>query len=194
MPFPSEQALVKALLDLFTTAQDQSSGSIKTLVKITGPSGNVADVTTLGLKTDPATLLAGEDQPNNVMRTAPKDGWALTAGTVAANTQATVTKAAGAAGFKHVLTSLTAALVGGATAPAAVQLWVYVRDGAAGAGTILWAAPLALPATAGGTADTIQLSGLWIVGSAATAMTIEFSAAGGANTVEGISGTGVDIQ
>lgn len=105
----------------------------------------------------------------------------------AANTQATISKAAGAAGVRHVCTGISATFVAGATAPVAVQVTVNVRDGATGAGTIIWTGVLSLPATAGSSAFPIHLSGLNLVGTAATAMTIEFSAAGGANTVEAVA-------
>jgi hypothetical protein len=110
----------------------------------------------------------------------------------ASNTQATTSKSAGAAGVRHVCTGITVVLAGGTTAPAAAQLNVALRDGASGAGTILWQAVITLPAIAGAM-NGIALSGLHIRGTAATAMTLEFSAAGGANTFESVSMTGVDI-
>ena len=68
----------------------------------------------------------------------------------AANTQATITIAA-SAGKRVRLQSLTATLAAGASAPAAWQGWVYVRDGSA-TGTILWsgAVPDVHPALPGG--------------------------------------------
>lgn len=108
----------------------------------------------------------------------------------AANAQATASKAAGAAGVRHVCTAISATFVASTTAPAAVQVTVNVRDGATGAGTVIWTAVMSLPATGGASAAPVQLAGLNIVGSAATAMTIEFSAAGGANTVEAVSLSG----
>ena len=110
----------------------------------------------------------------------------------AANTQATATRAAGAAGVRNVCTWLTVKLVGGTTAPSAFTGTVSLIDGAAGGTTYLWRASISLPATAG--ADNgIALSGLWIPGTAATAMTLEFSAAGGANTLESVSFGGTTI-
>lgn len=104
----------------------------------------------------------------------------------AANTQATTTKAAAGAGVTNVCTGITVTLAAGSTAPSAVQLSVVLRDGASGAGTVKWAGVLSLPATAGASVG-ITRSGLWIEGTANTAMTLEFSAAGGANTVEAVS-------
>lgn len=105
----------------------------------------------------------------------------------AANTQATASKAAAGAGIRNVCTGILVTLVAGSTAPAAVQVTVNLRDGATGAGTVLWSAVMSLPATAGGSAAPIALSGLWIEGTENTAMTLEFSAAGGANTVEAVA-------
>ncbi len=112
----------------------------------------------------------------------------------AANTQASASKAAGGAGVRHVCESICATFAAGATAPAAVQVTVNLRDGASGAGTVLWSAVMALPATAGATATPIIISDLNIVGSPNTAMTLEFSAAGGLNTFEAVSMAGYDIS
>lgn len=110
----------------------------------------------------------------------------------AANTQATKTNAAAGVGVRNVCTSITAVVVATATAPTAIQLNVSLIDGATGGTTFLWRAVLSLPATAGETRG-IALSNLWIPGTANTAMTLEFSAAGGANTVESVSMTGLTI-
>lgn len=112
--------------------------------------------------------------------------WAIVH-TPAVNTAATISKAAGAAGLKHVCNAISATFVAGTSAPTAVVVSVALRDGATGAGTILWQANMALPATAGATANPILLTDLCIQGTAATAMTLEFSAAGGANTFENVS-------
>lgn len=106
--------------------------------------------------------------------------------TPAANTQATKSHTAGAAGVRHVCTYLTATLCAGTTAPSAAQVKCRLRDGATGAGTILWDATMTIQATAG-VMNTITLGGLNIVGTAATAMTLEFDGAAGANTFESVS-------
>lgn len=106
--------------------------------------------------------------------------------TPAANTQATKSHTAGAAGVRHVCTYLTATLCAGTSAPTAAQVKVRLRDGATGAGTILWDATMTIQATAG-VMNTISLSGLNLIGTAATAMTLEFDGAAGANTFESIS-------
>lgn len=110
----------------------------------------------------------------------------------ASNTVATTSKAAGGANVRHVCTGITAVLAGGTTAPAAAQVNVALRDGATGAGTIVWQAVITLPATAGAM-NGISRSGLFIRGTANTAMTLEFSAAGGANTFESVSMEGISI-
>lgn len=112
----------------------------------------------------------------------------------AAATVATITRAAGAAGVRHVCTSIDAVLVIPATAnQPAIQL--NLRDGAAGAGTILWSRRFGIGAAAGADAQQeVSLSGLNIVGSAATAMTLEFSAAGVATTLQSVAMTGYDAS
>jgi len=105
----------------------------------------------------------------------------------AANTQATASQASAGAGLRNIVDCITATFVAGATAPAAVQVTLNVRDGATGAGNIIWTGVMALPAVAGESSDPLQLCGLGIPGTAATAMTVEFAAAGGANTVEAVS-------
>lgn len=107
--------------------------------------------------------------------------------TPAANTQATISRAAAGAGLKHVCVGLSATFVAATTAPAAIQVSVALRDGASGAGTILWQANMSLPATGGASSQPIQLTELFIPGTANTAMTLEFSVAGGANTLENVA-------
>jgi hypothetical protein len=117
--------------------------------------------------------------------------WAVTH-SPAANTQATISKAAGGAGVRHVCTSLAARIVGGTTAPAAVSVTLNLRDGATGAGTVLasWTFVLAGAIAA---KDEVILCDLNIVGTANTAMTLEFSAAGGANTLESVNLVGYSL-
>ena len=110
----------------------------------------------------------------------------------AANTVATITQAAAGAGVRNVCTGLTVMLVAGATAPTAIQVSASLIDGAAGGTTYLWRAVLSCPATAGATTG-VALSGLWLPGTANTGMTLEFSAAGGANTVESVSMSGTTV-
>jgi hypothetical protein len=106
-----------------------------------------------------------------------------------ANTLATATKAA-VAGQRNVADCVVATLTAAATAPAAINVQVLIRDGATGVGTILASWRLALPATGGGSSMPVDAcpggGGLQIIGTAGNAMTVEFSAAAGANTFETI--------
>lgn len=111
----------------------------------------------------------------------------------AVNTKATTTKAAGGAGVRHVCTGIVGSFAAGTSAPTAINLLVLLRDGSTGAGTVLWAATLSLPATAGQNAPVVVATGLNIRGSANTAMTLEFSVAGGANTFQCVGLQGVTI-
>ena len=111
----------------------------------------------------------------------------------AANTQATISKAAGAAGVKHVATGFSWSLSSGAGAPTPELITITIRDGATGAGTVMWTETVSLPATAGSSARGGQ-SGLWLVGTAATALTIETDSAPGANVVANVSLQGVSIK
>lgn len=138
-----------------------------------------------------ATGVAGEDLTNNLLSTRKPTGWSVVH-TPAENTKATASKAAGSDGVKHVCTGFTVSLCSDATAPAAINLTVALRDGATGAGTILWQSVIALPAVAGAFV-TIWRESLWIEGTAETALTLEYSAAGGAHTYESVTLCGVEI-
>lgn len=103
--------------------------------------------------------------------------------------QATATQAAAASGVRYVADCLTATLVAGATAPAAQTFNVLIRDGASGSGTVLATWAMSIPATAGASAAPVVVcpAGGIVSGSAATAMTVEFSAAAGANTIQTVT-------
>jgi hypothetical protein len=102
----------------------------------------------------------------------------------AVSVQATATRAAGAAGVRHVCRSLHFSL---AAVAAQTIIYARVRDGASGAGTILWSQALIVPV---GEAWHCELSELNILGSAATAMTFEFSAAPVATNFQTAGGSG----
>jgi hypothetical protein len=110
----------------------------------------------------------------------------------AAGSAASASKAAGAAGVRHVCTAVSARMAV-ATAITAATFTVNLRDGATGAGTVLmaWRARAV-------TADTnhvlVELSGLNIVGSVATAMTLEFTAAGEATTLQNCNLVGYSVS
>lgn len=127
---------------------------------------------------------------NNRVRTVghiyPPSQWSA-AHSPAANTQATISRAAAAA-KRHYCTGFTASLKN--LAAAAVTGTVHIRDGASGAGTILASFELG---AAAGAVDKFGLSGLGLEGSLNTAMTAEFSAASGASTVQVVSLMGYTI-
>lgn len=101
----------------------------------------------------------------------------------AANTQATIGKAA-VGDKRHRCTGITATCYGVA---AVAGVLVNLRDGATGAGTILWTGYLASAANLGA---QLIVTGLNIVGSVNTAMTLEFAAASGATTFQAVTLTG----
>ena len=108
----------------------------------------------------------------------------------AANIQATATKASAGAGLRNVCNSITVTFAATATAPTAVNVSIYLIDGASGGTAYRWGTTVSLPAVAGATTGYTP-PGLTIRGSVDTAMTLEFSAAGGANTVESVTMSGV---
>lgn len=103
----------------------------------------------------------------------------------AAAAAATISKAA-AAGTRHVATAITVCL----TATAAQTGLVFnLRDGATGAGTILWSARLS------GAASTNACVAIpvHIVGSVNTAMTLESAAAPAATNFATVALSGYDV-
>ena len=112
----------------------------------------------------------------------------------ATNAQATKSQGSAGVGKRNVCTGFTVTLAAGASAiAAAAPLTVAIIDGVSGGGTYLWRSYINIPATAG-TQVTIVRTGLWLVGSQATAMTVEFSAAGGANSYESVAMDGVVVE
>jgi hypothetical protein len=112
--------------------------------------------------------------------------------TPAVSLKATASKAAGAAGVRHAADCIS--FSGGATtAPIATELTVDLRDGATGAGAIIWQARVVVPASAGYTIPVFERCGLNLVGSAATAMTLEWSALL-TNLFQNVALSGYDVQ
>jgi hypothetical protein len=108
--------------------------------------------------------------------------WAITSAPAAAAV-ATITRAADPTG-RHVCNTITATLT---CAAAQTSLLVVLRDGATGVGPILWQGRMACLA---GDGQTLVVSGLNIVGSLNTAMTLEFTAAPAATNFETVALTG----
>lgn len=111
--------------------------------------------------------------------------WAVNAQATAGTPSAS--KAAGAAGVRHVCTGLSIVVAAGGTAQTP-QIF-NLRDGATGAGTIL--ATFALSAAINGIGG-VTLTGLNLVGTAATAMTLEAAGAGAAAVVASVNMFGYD--
>lgn len=105
--------------------------------------------------------------------------------TPAVATQATAAKAAGGPGFRNVIQSVTATI--NAVAAQAMQTLV-VRDGASGAGAILWSVNIG--ALAVGTSREVHFADLNIVGSSNAIMCVEFTAAPAATNFNSVAATG----
>jgi hypothetical protein len=101
-------------------------------------------------------------------------------------TQATASRAQAGAGIRNVCTALSF-YVTTVSAPTAADVIFNLRDGASGAGTVLQSWIVRVPATASWNLTYPAITGLWIVGTAATAMTLQTSAAPGANIRAGVN-------
>ncbi len=134
----------------------------------------------------PANLTATTS--TGIQLTAPVSTWSVT-NTPGLAAQATASQAAGAVGVRHVATTVTACLAAGAAAQTPVV--VNLRDGATGAGTVLRSWAISAPVN---DSHCVDLSGLAMIGTAATAMTIEFAAAGVAGSQETVTLTGYSVQ
>ena len=110
--------------------------------------------------------------------------------TPAAGTKASASRAAGAAGVRHICRGFIITF-GAIAAPVATLLQWNLRDGASGLGTILASGQVAVPALAT-FSDNIPIGPIDIPGSLATAMTLEFSAAL-ANLAQGVTLFGYDV-
>ncbi len=106
----------------------------------------------------------------------------------AVTVRGTTTKAASAI-VRHVCTGFSGSLV--AVAAIAAPIYLRLRDGATGAGTILWSMAFVAPV---GTCINYALSGLCIAGTSGNAMTLEWSAAPGATNFQAVSMTGFDVD
>lgn len=107
----------------------------------------------------------------------------------ASATRAIATRAAGTGGQRHVCRSITATMYGNATND---PINVFLRDGDSTSAVFLWAGNLAIPTADGG--SHITISGLNIVGSPNTQMTLDFAAAPGATNVQRVTLTGYTIS
>lgn len=106
----------------------------------------------------------------------------------AAATQATISKAA-QVGFKHIITSITACIAAVGTASGVVV--AVLRDSTTGAGNVLWSGVMSVPVAG---SQNLVLSDLRIEGVKSQAVTLEFTGAGAAATVESVAMTGYTEQ
>ena len=104
----------------------------------------------------------------------------------AVTTQASASKAAAGPNMKHVCTGIFFTLSAVVAQP---LIQVNLRDGATGAGTILWQKQYILPA---GAVLEVNIPDLAIPGTFNNAMTLEFSAAPAATNLESVELTGYD--
>jgi hypothetical protein len=123
-----------------------------------------------------------------VQLTAQPGHWSIHAGP-AVDLQATASRAAGGPGVRHVLTSLCFTMVPNVAGSNIGPARCFIRDGASTSGTILWQGLLSCGA---GQAAVVALSGLSIVGSINTALTIEFDA-GKVGALQSVAATGYSV-
>jgi hypothetical protein len=109
----------------------------------------------------------------------------------AAGSQATASIASEAS-VRHVVDCISFSAAS-TTAPVLTALTVNVRDGASGAGTIIWTNQVVISAATGQNVAPVNFCGLNLVGTTATAMTVEFSASL-ANLIESVSISGFNVN
>lgn len=119
-----------------------------------------------------------------IQQVTPASTWSVI-NTQAGAVQATASKAAGGGTVRHVATSVT--VCRGDTAVAAPAL-VHLRDGASGAGTIIRSWVIGVSTTNESKCENVP--GINMTGTANTAMTIEFAAAGSATSTSTVTLTG----
>jgi hypothetical protein len=107
-------------------------------------------------------------------------------------TAASASKAANANG-RHVADCISFSAQA-TNAPTAAQTNINLRDGASGAGTVIWTQTILIPATAAQHILIGPLCGLNLIGTANTAMTLEFSSSAPANEFEAVDLSGYDVQ
>jgi len=112
----------------------------------------------------------------------------------AVNTKATITQASAGTGNRNTCNGFTVTLTSDTTAPTVIApIIASLIDGASGGTTYLWRSYMAIPGSAGAQTTIVKTFTKPIKGSQATAMTLEFSAAGGADTYESVSMNGSSI-
>lgn len=117
----------------------------------------------------------------------PNYGWWSQVHQPAATTAASTSKAAAGASVKHVATSATVCI---SAVAAQADMIFNLRDGATGAGTIVWTARLSQPTV--GASLCVASGAINIVGTANTAMTLESASAPATNNFATVSLAGYD--
>jgi hypothetical protein len=136
-----------------------------------------------------ATTLTARNQVGSLL-TEKSSRWSVISNP-AAGSQATASIASEAS-VRHVVDCVSFSAAATA-APAATALTINIRDGASGAGTIIWTFQTAVTATTGQLVQPHSICGLNLVGTTATAMTAEFSASL-ANLIESVSISGFNVN
>jgi hypothetical protein len=116
--------------------------------------------------------------------------WSVVSNPAVSN-QATASIAA-EGGVRHVA-DCVAFSAASTTAPSLTALTVNLRDGATGAGTVIWSYQLAAANATGQNVTPFSTCGLNLVGTTNTALTLEFSALL-TNLVESVSLSGYNVQ
>lgn len=102
---------------------------------------------------------------------------------------------AAASGISHVADCLTYSAYSNSTGITATAISVNLRDGASGAGTVIWTVPLGIPTTTAiqQVAGPFSICGLNLQGTTNTAMTLEFNT-GVTNMLQGVTLSGYDVN
>lgn len=177
--------VLAALLSIVASPQSGGNANANAISRVGGYDGSGNQVfKTVSAANQTAAIAAGS------LLTERGPRWAIN-NESNVSTAATTTKAAGAAGVRHVADCIAYG-ASAISAPTATAIFARLRDGATGAGTVLGTYIIGIPATAGFNSN-FAVCGLNAVGSAATAMTLEFNA-GPTNVFETVDLTGYDIQ
>jgi len=149
-----------------------------------------------GLNAGTAANLANTNAVGSLLTTEP-GSWTATS-FPAIGVIASASKAAGGVGVRHVANCVIAKLSSQLSGNNNAKV-LNLRDGASGAGTVLLSLDMisigvAVLGGGGFPVDTISQCGFNIVGSANTAMTLEFTAAPGAASFEKVTLIGYDAQ
>lgn len=176
--------LITPIVGIFSADGDFGYNGLRTWSSLIASNGTTFD----NLRDNAASVLNAALQKYALMVANPAEWSASNAPAV--NTQAIATKAA-VAGQTHVVRSITATLVDGsvAAAPLATPILVQLLDGV----TVIWSKYVNISAVIGAQVD-IELSGLNIVITNGNSVTLQFSAAGGANTFESVAMTGYTVS